>query len=127
LSALILLVDDYLDALDMYREYLLYCGYRVETAKNGAEALRAAASQRPDLILMDVQMPIMNGIDAMRILRSQQDFASVPIVALTAHALDDERQQMLMQGFDDVVAKPCLPSVLVEAIERLLDLKRTAT
>jgi two-component system, cell cycle response regulator DivK len=124
---LILLVDDYLDALDMYREYLLRCGYRVEIAINGAEALRAAANQRPDLILMDVQMPIMNGIDAMRILRSQQVFASVPIVALTAHALDDEHQHMLMQGFDDVIAKPCLPNVLVEAIERLLQSKRNAT
>jgi two-component system, cell cycle response regulator DivK len=124
---LILLVDDYLDALDMYREYLLYCGYRVEIANNGAEALRVAARQRPDLILMDVQMPIMNGIEAVKILRSQHDFVSVPIVALTAQALNDERQHMLTEGFDDVIAKPCLPNVLVEAIERLLQSKRIAT
>jgi CheY-like chemotaxis protein len=72
-------------------------------------------------------MPVMNGIDALHILRSQHVFANVPIVALTAHALDDERRHMLSEGFDEVISKPCFPNDLVHAIERLLKLKRTAT
>lgn len=125
MAPLILLVDDFADALDMYREYLLHRGYRVTTAKDGAEAITAATAECPDLILMDVQMPIMNGFDAMHILRSDKRFASVPIVALTAHAMNDERRQMLVEGFDDVIAKPCLPDDLFGAIERLLQFKRS--
>jgi two-component system cell cycle response regulator DivK len=124
---LILLVDDFPDALEMYKEYLLYRGYRVATAENGFEALAAAATERPDVIMMDVRMPTLSGSEAMRILRSQPLFSSVPIVALTAHAMADERRQMLLDGFDDVIPKPCLPDELVAAIERLLQFTRFAT
>lgn len=123
---LVLLVDDFLDALDMYREYLIYRGYSVTTAKSGEEAIRAAAVECPDVVLMDVQMPDMNGVEAMRILRSREEFARVPIVALTAHAMDNERQQLLIDGFDEVIPKPCLPNALADAVERLLEFPRTS-
>ena len=124
---LILLVDDFTDTLEMYHEYLVYRGYRVATAKNGQEAIDAAAGECPDLILMDIQMPLMNGTQAMHILRTQEGFASTPIVALTAHAFAEERRQLLMQGFDDVIAKPCLPDDLETAVRRFLDFKRAGT
>jgi two-component system, cell cycle response regulator DivK len=126
MAPLILLVDDFQDALEMYGEYLVYHGYRVVTASNGEEALTAASAECPDVILMDVQMPVMNGVDALRILRTREVFARVPIVALTAHALADQRRRMLMEGFDEVIPKPCLPNDLVIAIERLLQTRRTA-
>jgi len=126
MSALILLVDDFPDGLEMYREYLAFHGYRVVTAKNGEEAVAATAVECPDLILMDVQMPVMDGIDALRILRCQEAFALVPIVALTAYALENERRHMLLQGFDEVISKPCLPDDLVAAVERLLQANRTS-
>ena len=121
---LILLVDDFPDVLEMYREYLLYRGYRVATATNGREAIDVAAGECPNLILMDIQMPLMNGIEAMHILRAEEEYIHVPIVAFTAHAMDEERVLLRRQGFDEVIPKPCLPDDLAIAIERLLNCGR---
>jgi CheY-like chemotaxis protein len=120
-SKTILLVDDFEDGLDMYREYLEYRGYRVVLARNGREAILQARTQNPDAILLDIRMPVMTGIDAVRVLRADPSFRHVPIVALTAHALEDERIAALAEGFDEVVAKPCLPDELVFCLERLLE------
>jgi CheY-like chemotaxis protein len=111
----------------MYREYLQHRGYRVATAATGEDAITAALAECPSVILMDVQMPTMSGSEALHILRSHEAFVQVPIVALTAHAMDAQRRYMLLQGFDEVIAKPCLPDDLVTAIERLLHGKRAAT
>ena len=119
-QALVLLVDDYRDALEMYQEYLTFKGYSVLAASSGAEAVTLAQSERPSVIFMDLRMPQMTGTEAMQMLRADPSFSGVPIVALTAHALDDERRQALADGFDDVIPKPCNPDDLVLAIERLL-------
>ena len=119
-SKTILLVDDFEDGLDMYREYLEYRGYKVVVARNGREAILQARTQNPDAILLDIRMPVMTGIDAVRVLRADPSFRHVPIVALTAHALEDERVAALAEGFDEVVAKPCLPDELVFCLERIL-------
>ncbi len=119
-DAVVLLVDDYPDALEMYEEYLTFRGYRVVTAASGAAAIELARDVRPALILMDLQMGGMTGTEAMKILRADASFAKVPIVALTAHALDGDRRAALTAGFDDVLAKPCLPEDLAAAVERLL-------
>jgi CheY-like chemotaxis protein len=116
----ILLVDDFEDGLDMYAEYLTYRGYRVIPARNGEEALRNARLHRPAVILLDIRMPDMTGTDVMRELRADPSFAHVPIVALTAHALDKERVAALDAGFDDLIPKPCMPDQLVSAVERIL-------
>src|SRR5688500_9218393 len=76
---------------------------------------------------MDTEMPVMNGADALRIPRSQEAFASVPIVAFTADALEKERRAKLLQGFDEVSSKPCFPHDLVTAVRRLTEPNRTAT
>jgi two-component system cell cycle response regulator DivK len=116
----ILLVDDFEDGLDMYAEYLTYRGYQVIAARNGEEAIRKARRYRPDVILLDIRMPGMTGTDVMRVLRTDPSFAHVPIVALTAHALDKERVAALDAGFDDLIPKPCIPDQLVLSVERIL-------
>ena len=116
----ILLVDDFEDGLDLYQEYLTYRGYQVIVARNGEEAIAQAHAHRPDLILMDIRMPVMTGADATRILRSDPSLACIPIIALTAHAMEDERAAAVAAGFDELIAKPCLPDQLVLAVERIL-------
>jgi two-component system cell cycle response regulator DivK len=120
---LILLVDDYVDGREMYAEYLTFRGYRVVTADSGVDAVRVATlPDRPSLILMDIRMPNLDGTAAMKVLRQDRGFASVPIVALTAQALEDERASALLAGFDGVIAKPCFPDELVERIQHYLNL-----
>jgi CheY-like chemotaxis protein len=116
----ILLVDDFEDGLEMYQEYLTYRGYRVFAARNGEDAIVMARVHRPDVILLDIRMPGMTGTDALRVLRSDPSFQHIPIVALTAHALDGERVAALRAGFDDLIPKPCLPDQLAMAVERML-------
>jgi len=120
----ILLVDDFEDGLEMYEEYLTYRGYHVVGARSGQEAVEKARLYRPDIILMDIRMSGMTGIDALRILRSDRSFESVPIIALTAHALDSERRQLLDAGFDDMIPKPCIPDQLAAAVERIVATSR---
>lgn len=121
-SPLILLVDDYEDALEIYEQYLTYKGYQVMTARNGAEAITIALRQQPALILMDLQMAVMTGTQTMIALRNDPQFVPCPIVAFTAHALESERVAALRDGFDDVIPKPCLPDELCARVDRLLAL-----
>jgi CheY-like chemotaxis protein len=104
----------------MYQEYLTYRGYHVVVARSGEEAILQARRHRPAVILLDIRMPGMTGTDALRVLRSDPSFQRIPIVALTAHALDGERTAALRAGFDDLIPKPCLPDQLASAVERML-------
>jgi two-component system cell cycle response regulator DivK len=121
---LVLIVDDFDDALDIYDQYLTFKGYRVMTAKSGAEGIEIARVHHPAVIFMDLRMPDMTGTETMRLLRSEAAFDAVPIVALTAHALYEERVKALAAGFDEVIPKPCLPDELVAAVDRLLATER---
>ena len=120
-APLILLVDDYDDALDIYHTYLTFHGYRVEIARNGEEAVAAAQALKPALVLMDLRMPVLDGTSALRRMRTIPDLASVPVIALTAHALDEERVTALAEGFDAVIAKPCLPDELLRSVQGALE------
>jgi CheY-like chemotaxis protein len=117
-GAVVLLADDYDDTRDLYLEYLMANGYRVLTAASGNEAIRVARTWRPDLILMDIRMPDISGVEAMRILRQDAAFAKVPIVAFTANARETARSECLAAGFDAVIIKPCLPDLLLEHVAR---------
>lgn len=119
-QSLVLIVDDYPDALEIYQSYLTYKGYRSITASSGTQALELARDKRPAIIFMDIRMPVVTGTDALRELRRDPSFERVPIVALTAHALEDERIAALEAGFTEVLPKPCNPDDLIGAIERLL-------
>lgn len=95
-------------------------GFDVVLAANGRETVTQASQRRPDMILLDLRMPGLGGIGALHELRANAALIGVPIIAFTAHALDDERVNALRHGFDDVLSKPCLPDELVAYIGRTL-------
>jgi CheY-like chemotaxis protein len=120
-SPLILVVDDYQDAREMYAEYLQYSGFRVAEAKNGNEAVAQARSLKPDLILMDLSLPGMDGWEATRVLKADEATKHIPIVALTGHALAGASEGARKAGCDSFVTKPCLPDDLVVEVRRMLN------
>ena len=120
----VLLVDDYPDAREMYSEYLQFSGFDVVEAANGIEALQKAADTRPDIILMDLSLPVMDGWEATRRLKADKRTAGIPVVALTGHALAGISEGAKKAGCDAFVTKPCLPEDLVKEIRRVLDARR---
>jgi two-component system cell cycle response regulator DivK len=118
---LVLVVDDYQDAREMYAEYLAYSGFRVAEASNGLEALEKAFELRPDVILMDLSLPGMDGWAATRRLKTDERTRSIPVVALTGHALAGASESARQAGCDAFVTKPCLPDELVVQVRRMLD------
>jgi two-component system cell cycle response regulator DivK len=118
---LILVVDDYQDAREMYAEYLQFSGFRVAEARNGNEAIEQAFALRPDLILMDLSLPGMDGWEATRQLKSDERTRHIPVVALTGHALAGASEGAKKAGCDSFVTKPCLPDDLVVEVRRMLN------
>jgi two-component system, cell cycle response regulator DivK len=119
-APLILVVDDYQDAREMYAEYLQFSGFRVAEARNGNEAVDQAFALKPDLILMDLSLPGMDGWEATRRLKADQSTRHIPIVALTGHALAGASDGAKKAGCDSFVTKPCLPDDLVVEVRRML-------
>ncbi len=122
LAPLVLLVEDFADAREMYRDYLGFSGFRVETAEDGRAAIDQARAIRPDLILMDLSLPGIDGWEATRILKSDPETKHFTILALSAHAMAPEGQRARDAGCDGFIAKPCLPHELVAEITRYLGL-----
>jgi len=118
---LVLIAEDFEDARELYRDYLEFSGFGVETAANGREAVDLAARLQPDLILMDASMPVLDGWQATRELKAGAATSHIPIIALTAHAFDDARQQARAAGCDGFITKPCLPDDLVEKVRSTLE------
>ena len=118
---LILVVDDYQDAREMYAEYLQFSGFRVAEARNGNEAVTQARTLRPNLILMDLSLPGMDGWEATRVLKADDTTKHIPIVALTGHALAGASEGARKAGCDSFVTKPCLPDDLVVEVRRMLN------
>jgi CheY-like chemotaxis protein len=119
-APLILVVDDYQDAREMYAEYLQFSGFRVAEARNGNEAVEQAFALKPDLILMDLSLPGMDGWEATRRLKADDTTKHIPIVALTGHALAGASEGARRAGCDSFVTKPCLPDDLVVEVRRML-------
>jgi two-component system cell cycle response regulator DivK len=117
----VLLVDDYPDAREMYSEYLQFSGFDVVEAANGIEALEHALEAAPDIILMDLSLPVMDGWEATRRLKSDNRTAGIPVVALTGHALAGISEGAKKAGCDAFVTKPCLPEDLVKEIRKVLE------
>jgi two-component system, cell cycle response regulator DivK len=118
---LVLIAEDFEDARELYREYLEFSGFRVLTASNGREAIERATELQPDLILMDASMPVLDGWQATRVLKSDPTTRHIPILALTAHAFDHAKQQAKAAGCDGFITKPCLPDDLVLQVRATLD------
>ena len=123
-APLILVVDDYADAREMYAEYLRFCGFRVAEARNGNEALEQTFALKPDLILMDLSLPGMDGWEATRQLKADERTRHIPVVALTGHALAGALEGAKKAGCDSFVTKPCLPADLVVEVRRMLSLTK---
>ena len=118
---LVLVVEDYQDAREMYVAYLQFSGYEVAEAANGIEAIEKTQALLPDIVLMDLALPQMDGWEATRRLKSDPTTKDIPVVALTGHALAGHAEGARAAGCDAFVTKPCLPDALVAEIKRLLD------
>jgi len=123
---LILVVDDYQDAREMYAEYLQFSGFRVAEARNGLEALEQAFALKPDLILMDLSLPGIDGWEATKQLKADERTKLIPVVALTGHALAGASDSARRAGCDSFVTKPCIPADLEAEIRRVLTAKSGA-
>jgi CheY-like chemotaxis protein len=121
-TPLVLIVDDYAEGREICAEYLAFRGYRVATAEDGLEAIEKALELLPDVILMDLSLPRLDGWEASRRIRADARTRHIPILALTAHALSSARRRALEAGCDAVVTKPCPPRDLEAAVRRQLGL-----
>jgi CheY-like chemotaxis protein len=118
---LVLVVDDYQDNREMFAEFLSLSGFRVAEASTGREAIDRGFELLPDVILMDLSLPELDGWEATRQLKNDPRTRHIPIVALTGHALADHSREAREAGCDAFLTKPCLPEVLVVEIRRMLD------
>ncbi|ESA33141.1 multi-sensor hybrid histidine kinase [Leptolyngbya sp. Heron Island J] len=123
----ILLVEDDVDNITVFRSYLTAKGYTVCVANNGHQAISAVLVTVPDLILMDIQMPGMDGLEAMERIRHQPTSADIPIIALTALAMKGDRERCLAAGANEYVSKPVNLGQLVITIEQLLVARAPST
>jgi len=116
----VLLVEDNVINRELATELLIDFGLDVSTADNGAEGLRRIASETFDLVLMDIQMPEMDGLTATRLLRQQPALADLPVIAMTAHAMSGDREKSLAAGMNDHVTKPIDPRKLLDTLRQWL-------
>ena len=120
MSKRILVVEDQPDNRQIIRDMLADTGYEIVEAENGEEALAAIAKARPDLILMDIQLPVMDGYAATRRIKTDPALKSIPIIAVTSYALSGEEKKAREAGCDDYVPKPYSPRQLLAKIRRYL-------
>ena len=120
MSKRILVVEDQPDNRQIIRDMLAPTDYEITEAENGEEALAAIANQRPDLILMDIQLPVMDGYEATRRIKAGASLRSIPIIAVTSYALSGEGQKARMVGCADYVPKPFSPRQLLAKIRQYL-------
>ncbi|WP_334319494.1 response regulator [Termitidicoccus mucosus] len=124
-SAMILSVDDESDITDLVSFHLTRAGYEVTTAASGREALDAVQARRPDLILLDLMLPDIDGFGVCEILRRTPDTATIPIVIVSAWSTTDTRELGLELGALDYMTKPFSPRDLTERVRHLLNLRST--
>ncbi len=113
----ILLADDNEDNINLFQDYLQATGYQVVVARNGKEALERTQEDKPDLILMDIQMPEMDGLEATRCLRADATLAPIPIITITALAMPGDRERCMAAGADDYLSKPVQLEKLLKTIQ----------
>jgi two-component system cell cycle response regulator DivK len=119
-APLVLVVDDYEDAREMYAESLRVSGYRVALARDGREAVAETDALLPDLVLMDLSLPGLDGWEATRQIKANPRTRHIPVVALTGHALSNAAEGARAAGCDAFVLKPCLPDDMLLEVQRVL-------
>ena len=120
----VLIAEDQQDLRQLYAEQLTLSGFDVIEAGNGAEAIDLSSSRMPDVILMDLSMPIVDGWEATKRLRADTRTAHIPVVALTAHDGSGELERATSAGCDWFVPKPCPPDALITEVRRVLSATR---
>jgi two-component system alkaline phosphatase synthesis response regulator PhoP len=120
MSKFILLVDDEPDVIYALKVSLEQAGYRVSTAENGQQALHTVANDRPDLILMDRMMPVMDGLEALRRLKDNPSTAHIPVVLLTGQDSYQDMEEGWKNGTDLYLTKPVFPAELLDYIRCIL-------
>jgi two-component system, cell cycle response regulator DivK len=117
---LVLIVEDETDLRRLYAQQLIYSGFDVIEAGNGADAIARTTSHAPDVVLMDLSLPVVDGWEATRRLKADNRTAHIPVVALTAHDGSGELQRATNAGCDWFVPKPCPPDALIVEVKRVL-------
>jgi two-component system cell cycle response regulator DivK len=125
-GSLVLVVDDFHDNREMYTQYLSFAGYRVAEAVDGEDALAKARSLLPDVIVMDLSLPRLDGWEATRRLKKDPLTRAIPVIALTGHALAGHAEGAIGAGCDAFVTKPCVPSELESLVREMLNRAGTA-
>jgi CheY-like chemotaxis protein len=120
-APLILVVDDAEDNRELYAEYLLYSGLRVAHAVDGEHALLKVMRLLPDLVVMDLALPILDGWEATRLVKQHPKTCHIPVIAITGHTLEANLKRAEEMGADAVLMKPCAPDALLKVIRQLLD------
>ena len=120
MSATVLVVEDNALNLKLVRDVLGHAGYRVLEAGDAERGLTLAREERPDLILMDIQLPGIDGVEALRRLRSDHSTSSIPVVALTALAMKEDRERFMTAGFDGYLEKPLSVPSLAGQVSELI-------
>jgi len=117
---LILIVEDEPNNRELAIKILTFSGYDTLSASTGQEAVEKIKERNPDLVLMDLSLPVMDGWEAAAMIRSETSYEKLPIIAVTAHAMEGDRESALAAGCTDYVSKPYCPSQLLEVIKKYL-------
>ena len=117
----ILVVEDQEDNRQILRDLLASADYEMMEAENGQEALAAVARRRPDLILMDIQLPVMDGYEATRRIKANPEWNAIPIIVVTSYAISGDAEKARAAGCDDYVTKPYSPRALLAKVREFLD------
>lgn len=117
----VLIVEDNERNLKLFRIIIGSLGYETFSARNGEEGVRMAREIMPDLILMDIQMPVMDGITAMDNIRADESIKGIPVIALTSYAMRGDRERLLQHGFVDYISKPVSKDGLINAVRNILE------
>ena len=117
----ILVADDNQLSRELIREVLEDPGQKVLEAENGEEAIECILNEKPDIVLLDIQMPILNGYDVLRRIRSDPTISRIPVVALTAYAMKQDREKALASGFNAYITKPIDGASLRIRIKKMLN------
>ena len=121
MSKRVLVVEDQEDNRTILRDLLTSVGFEVLEAVNGVEGIEAAARERPDLILMDIQMPEMDGYEATRRIKAEPATAAIPVIAVTSYALSGDEEKAKAAGCDDYVTKPFSPRALLATVRTWIE------
>ena len=116
----VLIIEDNNDNREVIRTVLMHYGYEVVEAVNGEEGLEKARQEKLDIILMDLSLPKMDGWEATRRLKADDELKDIPVIAITAHAMSGDEEKAMKHGCDGYLAKPCTPKSVIDIVEKFV-------